>query len=231
MKIFVFVLCFFLSSLAVHPKAIMEERNLSTEKARTSYALGMAIGEDFKQTGFEIDYTAFVEGLRAEMEGLETKMDQEEAIEIIRTAFDRLMERQTAELQAAELVFLEENAARPGISVTESGLQYEMLITGTGQKPGPADIVLVHYEGSLVNGDVFDSSYMRDDPEEIPLDMVIQGWAEGIQLMHTGGKIRLFIPSDLAYGEYGAGQAIPPFSTLIFTIELFDIIEYDAEED
>jgi FKBP-type peptidyl-prolyl cis-trans isomerase len=224
MKNMIIIFCFFLSAAAIYPRAIQEEGNLSDEKTRASYAFGMVVGEDLRQTGFEIDYPAFSEGLRATMEKKKKKIDQDEAIEIVQNAFENVMNRRTAEAQAGEAKFLTENASRDNISVTESGLQYEIIEAGSGPKPASGDTVLVHYEGALTNGTVFDSSYLQENPEKIPLDMVIPGWSEGIQLMNVGSKFRLFIPSNLAYGEYGAGSLIPPYSTLIFVIDLLDIV-------
>ena len=231
MKIIIIALCFFLSAMAVYPRAIREEAVLSDEKTRISYAFGMMVGEDLKDAGFEIDYFAFAEGMRASMEDLETKLDRDQAMETVQSAYEIIMARQAAEMQTRELEFLLENAARPGISVTESGLQYEIIEQGSGPKPDAGDTVRVHYEGSLINGTVFDSSYMRGMPEEIPLYMVIQGWSEGLQLMSVGGRYRLFIPSSLAYGEFGAGQIIPPYSTLIFMVELLEILKDEVEEE
>jgi FKBP-type peptidyl-prolyl cis-trans isomerase len=226
MKNTVIILCLFLSATAVYSRAIREEGNLSDEKARTSYAFGMVVGEDLRSTGFgELDYIAFAEGLRTAMEERETKIDQDTAIEIVQNAFEDIMNRRSAEAQAGEALFLTENASRDGISVTASGLQYEIIEEGSGPKPQPGDTVLVHYEGSLINGTVFDSSYQQANPEQIPLDMVIPGWSEGIQLMNVGSKFRLYIPSNLAYGEYGAGSVIPPYSTLVFVIDLLDIVK------
>jgi FKBP-type peptidyl-prolyl cis-trans isomerase len=231
MKNTLIIFCFFLSTAAIYPRAIQEEGNLSDEKNRTSYAFGMVVGEDLRSTGFdELDYVAFAEGLRAAMEERETKIDQDEAIEIVQNAFESIMNRRSAEAQAGEALFLTENASRAGIKVTESGLQYEVIEEGSGPKPGSGDTVLVHYEGSLINGTIFDSSYLQPNPEQIPLDMVIPGWSEGIKLMNVGSKFRLFIPSDLAYGEYGAGSVIPPYSTLIFTIDLLDIVSENIQE-
>jgi FKBP-type peptidyl-prolyl cis-trans isomerase len=231
MKNTVIILCFFFTAVAVYPRAIMEEANLSDEKSRTSYAFGMVVGADLRQSGFEIDYPAFYEGLKAVMEDLQTKIEKDDAMEIVQTAFERAMARQSAELQVKEAEFLTENASLPGITVTESGLQYEILEEGDGPKPESGDTVLVHYEGTLTDGTVFDSSYRQETPVEFNLDMLLPGWSEGIQLINTGGKICLYIPSGLAYGEYGVGQMIPPFSTLIFTVELLDIITNEEEEE
>jgi len=225
------IFCFFFSVVAIYPRAIREDANLSDEKMKTSYAFGMVVGADLLRTGFEIDYAAFADGLRDAMEERETGIDKDEAVEIVQNAFESALNRQAAEAQAKEAEFLTENASREGINVTESGLQYELIEEGSGPKPAADDTVLVHYEGALSNGTVFDSSYGQQSPEKIPLNRVISGWAEGIQLMNVGSKFRLFIPSNLAYGEYGAGQAIPPYSTLIFDVELLDIVTDESQDE
>jgi FKBP-type peptidyl-prolyl cis-trans isomerase len=227
MKRSVFVLCLFLAALAVYANGIREEVDFTGEKARTSYAFGMTVGGDLKQAGLDMDYAAFMEGLRSAMEQGQTIMDRDEALEVVQNAFEKAIRKQSAELQAKEDAFLAENALQPGISVTDSGLQYEVISEGSGSKPTLNDVVRVHYEGALTNGMVFDSSYEREEPEEIPLSMVIPGWAEGIMLMNVGSKYRIYIPSSMAYGERGAGQIIPPYSTLVFTVELLDIMPED----
>jgi FKBP-type peptidyl-prolyl cis-trans isomerase FklB len=222
---------FFIAAITVHAKAIQEDINLEEEKARTSYAFGMTVGGDLKQTGLELDYTAFAEGLKNAMEQGPTLLGQDEALEIVQAAFENAMIKQAEGLRAKEEKFLNENALNKAVITNPSGLQYMVLIEGNGPKPSPDDIVRVHYEGSLIDGTVFDSSYHLERGEEIPLDMVIPGWAEGIQLMCVGSKYRIYIPSDLAYGERGAGQIIPPYSTLVFTIELLEIIKNNNEEE
>jgi FKBP-type peptidyl-prolyl cis-trans isomerase len=224
MKKFIIGCGLFFMALTVQANGIQEDVNFTGEKALTSYAFGMTVGGDLEQTGLEIDYAAFTAGLKAAMEHGETIMDRDEALEIVQDAFENAMRKQNAGLREKEELFLAENAARAGIQTTESGLQYIILEEGSGPKPAENDTVRVHYEGTLTDGTVFDSSYERDEPEEIPLDMVIPGWAEGIMLMNVGGKHRLYLPSDLAYGERGAGQVIPPYSTLVFTVELLDIV-------
>jgi FKBP-type peptidyl-prolyl cis-trans isomerase len=149
-------------------------------------------------------------------------------VQIVQAAFQAAMEKNNEKNRAAEAFFLAENGARPEVSTTASGLQYEVLTEGDGEKPGPHDTVLVHYEGSLIDETVFDSSY-DGDQAQIPLDQVIPGWAEGIQLMNAGSKYKLYIPSNLAYGGNGAGQVIPPYSTLIFTVELFGVAPASEE--
>ena len=222
----------FIAAVTVHAKAIQEEINLGNEKARTSYAFGMTVGGDLKQAGLgEMDYAAFTEGLRNAMEQKPTLLEQDEALEIVQTAFENAMMKQSAELRAKEEKFLNENAQKEGVISNPSGLQYMVLAEGSGPKPSSDDIVRVHYEGALTDGTVFDSSYHLERGEEIPLDMVIPGWAEGIQLMNVGSKYLLYIPSHLAYGERGAGQIIPPYSTLVFTIELVEIISKSEDNE
>jgi FKBP-type peptidyl-prolyl cis-trans isomerase len=228
MKRSILALCFFLAALMVQANGVREDVDFTGGKARTSYAFGMMVGKDLKQAGLEIDYAAFIEGLRSAMEDGQTIMDRDEALEIVQNAFESAMQKQSAELQAKENAFLAETAALQGVNVTDSGLLYMVLEEGSGPKPTINDIVRVHYEGVLTNGTIFDSSYDRNEPEEIPLNMVIPGWAEGIMLMNVGSKYRLYIPSSMAYGERGAGQIIPPFSTLIFTVELLDIVPEDV---
>jgi len=228
-KITIIVCGLFLMALTVHANGIREDVEFTGEKARTSYAFGMTVGGDLKDTGLEIDYAAFTEGLRSAMEYGQTIMDRDEALEIVQNAFEDAMRKRAAELQAKEEMFFIENASQPGIQSTESGLQYLVLEEGSGPKPAVSDTVRVHYEGALVNGTVFDSSYDRDEPEEIPLDMVIPGWAEGIMLMNVGSKYRIILPSSMAYGERGAGQIIPPYSPLVFTVELLGIVEPASE--
>jgi FKBP-type peptidyl-prolyl cis-trans isomerase len=226
-----FILLFLITALTVGAKAIREDVNLAGEKAKTSYAFGMTIGSDLKQAGLELDYSAFTEGLKNAMEQGPTLLDQDDALEIVQTAFENAMMKQAAELREKEENFLTQNAQNEEVISNPSGLQYMVLVKGDGPKPSPDDIVRVHYEGSLINGTVFDSSYNTERGEEIPLDMVIPGWAEGIQLMNVGSKYRIYIPSHLAYGERGAGQIIPPYSTLIFTIELMEIISKNNGEE
>ncbi|GHV77024.1 peptidyl-prolyl cis-trans isomerase [Spirochaetia bacterium] len=193
--------------------------------ADTSYAFGVALGADFKQAGLNFNYDALVSGLRDTLEGKETRITLEEAIPLIQAAMQEAMTRQTEANRQKGVDFLTENGKNPGVMTTASGLQYELITPGTGPKPQASDTVSVHYEGTLLDGSVFDSSYTRGEPAEFPLEDVIPGWTEGIQLMEVGSTYRLVIPSDLAYGESGAGNFIPPNSTLIFKVELLGIVE------
>jgi FKBP-type peptidyl-prolyl cis-trans isomerase FklB len=230
-KMYAAILFLFLAVITVHAKAIQEDINLEDEKAMTSYAFGMTVGSGLKQAELELDYPAFTEGLRKTMENGQTPINQDEALEIVQSAFENAMKKQSAKLRAKEENFLTENALNDAVITTPSGLQYMVLVQGDGPRPAPDDIVQVHYEGTLIDGTVFDSSYHSEKGEEIPLDMVIPGWAEGLLLMNVGSKHRIYIPSSLAYGERGAGQVIPSYSTLIFTIELLEIIKRNDEAE
>ena len=199
------------------------------DKADMSYAFGIAVAEDLKQTGIkDFNYNAFIAGFRETMENQKTSMTLDEAYDIVDNAIQNAMMVLTESSRQAENEFLARNAARPGVYTTASGLQYEIITEGTGSQPSIQDMVIVHYTGILIDGTIFDSSYDYGEPVEIPLMGVIPGWSEGLQLMREGGKSRLYIPSGLAYGSQGAGGFIPPYSALIFEVELFGI--YYGEE-
>jgi FKBP-type peptidyl-prolyl cis-trans isomerase len=200
-------------------------------KADVSYAVGMVLGYDLKETGLKIDYDLFGEGLRAVMEGEETKLSLDEAMEMIQSVFFEIQQVKMVEYLEKGREFLDDNAARDGVRVTETGLQYMVLEEGDGERPGETDVVQVHYEGKLIDGTVFDSSLARGVPSEIPLDAVISGWAEGLQLMNIGSRYMLYVPSELGYGEWGAGDIVPPNSVLIFDVELLDIVREDGAVD
>ena len=210
--------------------ACKKEEDADTLDKDTSYAFGMLIANQMGTTDLRFDYQAFMEGFRDFNEAKETRLTQEQAIEKINQVFARLQARDDEELwlqgernREEGEAYMAANAMQSGVITTESGLQYNVITQGNGAKPNPSDMVRVHYEGSLISGEVFDSSYMRGEPIEFSLDMVIPGWSEGVQLMNEGSVYRLVIPSDLAYGPSGTGP-IPPGSTLIFTVELLSII-------
>jgi FKBP-type peptidyl-prolyl cis-trans isomerase len=233
MKRYALAICLVLVALDAHARGIRDDVDMVGDQARTSYAFGMTVGSDLKETGLALDFAAFTEGLIAAMDGDPDalRMDRQDALELVQAAFERAAEGRADRLRVEEELFLAANAQVPGVNVTESGLQYSVIEEGTGPKPTSGDTVMVHYEGTLVDGTVFDSSRARGFPEPIPLEMVIPGWAEGIQLMNVGGTYRFYIPSDLAYGSRGAGQVIPPFATLIFTVELLEIMGDEASGD
>ncbi|MDR1566753.1 MAG: FKBP-type peptidyl-prolyl cis-trans isomerase [Treponema sp.] len=217
-------------SLFVFAEGIAEEAAAGSERADVSYAFGMAIGSDLKQSGLKFNYSAFTRGFREMMENQETRFTLDEAVGLVQTAFQAAMAEQAEYNRLREEEFLAENAKRPGIITTSSGLQYEILEEGTGPAPEISDFVRVHYRGAFLDGRVFDSSYDRGEPDEFPLQGVIPGWSEGILLIKTGGKSRLYIPSKLAYGVRGAGNNIPPNAALIFEVELLDILEQPLED-
>ena len=204
---------------------IVEEAQKGNEKADMSYAFGMLVGSDLISTGLEFNYDAFIQGFRNVMENEDTRYTMNEAMEKIEAAYDSaqalLRERNLAE----GIAFLEANSQNPGVIVTPSGLQYEVITEGTGGAPGPADMVWVHYQGFTIDGTVFDTTYNDEMPWEIPLDNVIPGWSEGLRMMREGGKSRLYIPPNLAYGERGAGMVIAPNAVLIFDVELIAIVK------
>jgi len=223
-KTFIFI-CLFLSVLALHARAIQEDFRNAEEKARLSYALGMTIGYNFglRSMGIEFDYEAFAEGLRAAMEdSIEPQFSEQEAMEIVETALQNAMEKTAEANRLSEEEFLANNSRRPEIQTTPSGLQYEIIMETNGEKPAPNSVVSVYYEGTFIDGSLFDSS--EGEAVNIPLDMVIPGWTEGLMLMGTGSKYRIYIPSNLAYGKTGVQNFIPPYSTLIFTVELLEIL-------
>jgi FKBP-type peptidyl-prolyl cis-trans isomerase len=199
-------------------------------KNKASYAIGLGFGQNIKEQGLELDPEQVLAGLRDGITGAQAKMTDEE-IETVMNAFrDEFIAQQAAKSKAeAEknskegAAFLASNKAKAGVKTTQSGLQIQELKPGTGPTPKATDVVKVHYKGTLLDGTEFDSSYKRDEPAVFPLNRVIPGWTEGVQLMKVGGQARLFIPSALAYGEDGQPPVIPPNSTLIFDIELLGI--------
>ena len=193
---------------------------------KLSYALGMVIAHNLKGMGVStLDNAAFAQAVSDVMGGATTTMSDAEAQRTV----SEFMQKQQAEagkaVREAGEKFLAENAEKPGVVVLPSGLQYTVITEGTGAKPKATDRVKCHYEGTLTNGQVFDSSYRRGEPAVFPLNGVIAGWTEGVQLMAEGAKYRFFIPYHLAYGERGAGQSIPPYAALVFDVELIEIVK------
>ena len=188
-----------------------------------SYAFGVVLGSDLKQFGIQFDYDALAQGIREAIEKEEPRISMEEAVGLVQNAYMATITRQSEESRKKNDQFLAENSKKTGVVITSSGLQYEVVVQGQGKNPTIDDVVTVNYEGKLIDGTVFDSSYTRGEPAEFSLDQVIPGWAEGIQLMNVGSTYRLYIPSSMAYGEQGAGNMIPPNSALIFQVELLSI--------
>jgi FKBP-type peptidyl-prolyl cis-trans isomerase len=226
MKKNIFVLLFCVIASFCFAEGIAEEARQGSEKADLSYALGMIFASDLRQYGIdEVNYSAFIRGFRALLEDQETQYTLEEAFDLADSAIWMIMAEKAEIGLRQETEFLMDNAAHPGIYTTPSGLQYEIIVEGTGRQPEVTDYVRVHYSGFLIDGTVFDSSYARGEPEEFPLQGVIPGWSEGLMLMREGGKSRLYIPSRLAYGTQGVGGIIPPNSLIIFDVEFLEIVD------
>lgn len=189
-----------------------------------SYAFGMSMASSLKGSGLKsLNYDLMVKGLKDAFAGQKTAMSQEAAQAAIGNLFKTVSQAKFATNIAEGNKFLENNKKTPGVKTTASGLQYQVITQGNGTMPKASDSVLVHYKGTLLSGKQFDSSYDRGEPITLTLDRVIPGWTEGMQLMQSGSKYKFFIPYTLAYGERGAGPDIPPYSTLIFEIELLKV--------
>jgi len=193
-----------------------------------SYALGMDVAKTFSTSGLPLNSQSFIQGMEAVLQNKATLFGEEEKMQIIRTAFTKASEVKAAGLKKEEQAFFETLKSNPKVKLLQDGLYYEVLTEGTGAKPTMEDEINVHYKGALANGKVFDSSYDRGRPIDLSLAQVIRGWQIGIPLMSVGSKYRLYIPSALGYGERGAGADIPPYSALVFDIELLGIKGQDA---
>ena len=190
-----------------------------------SYALGLSMANNFLGTGIrELNVEKFAKAMNDVFGNKQPEMSYEEAKQIMNNYFSKLQQEADIINKKAGEEFLSVNKGKAGIVTTPSGLQYEVLQAGTGDKPKATDTVRCHYEGRLINGNVFDSSYRRNQPADFPVNQVIPGWVEALQLMPVGSKWRLFIPSGLGYGEHGAGDIIGPNSALVFDVELLEIL-------
>ena len=205
----------------------MTDNQLSSTEEKGSYGIGMQMGQQLSTAFPGVVLSAALAGMQDAFEGKEPQVNPEE----INSAFQALQERikadeaQNAEKFAAEgNKFLEQNAIRSEVTVTETGLQYEVIESGDGEVPSASSTVRTHYRGTLIDGTEFDSSYQRNEPAEFPVSGVIAGWTEALQLMTVGSKWKLFIPYNLAYGEQGAGGLIGPYQALVFDIELLAIV-------
>ena len=191
---------------------------------KISYALGLSMGQNLMGSGVtSLDYADLAAGIKDVLEKNQPQISYQEAQQVLGQFFQELEAKIAGAAKEEGEKFLAENKKREGVQVTASGLQYEVLEATIGQKPKATDTVKVHYEGTLIDGTVFDSSYKRGESISFPLNGVIKGWTEGLQLMSVGSKYKFFIPYQLAYGERGAGQQIPPYAALIFTVELLGI--------
>jgi FKBP-type peptidyl-prolyl cis-trans isomerase FklB len=241
-KLFVLALSFLLVGLVACQKASapaakpLTKEGLDNQKKKVSYAIGLDIGQNFKARAMDIDLDILFQGLQDAQKSGEPLLNKEE-IQKVMTQFQQEMmkaeqEKRTVQGQgnkSKEEAFLKENAQKPGIKVTASGLQYKVITEGSGPQPKESDTIRVHYRGTLLDGTEFDSSYKRNEPAEFQLQGVIKGWIEALQMMKVGSKWQIFLPSSLAYGEQGAGQLIGPNATLIFEVELLEIKKTAAE--
>ena len=191
---------------------------------KISDAIGLSMGQNLMGSGVtSLEYADLAAGIKDVLEKNQPQISYQEAQQVLGKFFSELEAKIAGEAKAAGEAFLAENAKREGVKVTESGLQYEVLEATIGQKPKATDKVRVHYEGTLIDGTVFDSSYKRGESITFGLNQVIKGWTEGLQLMSIGSKYKLYLPYQLAYGERGAGANFPPYAALIFTVELLGI--------
>lgn len=216
-----------LAAALVSGNAISAE--LETDAQKLGYIIGMDIGSSLKQQGTDLDLDSLIEAIRATYNGDPLALTPEEAAAVREEFIAK--RRAEAEKERASLAsinaaegdkFLLENRSKEGVQVTDSGLQYEVIVMGEGAKPTATDTVTVHYRGTLLNGEEFDSSYSRNEPTTFQLNQVIPGWTEGVQLMPVGSKFKFYIPPNLAYGPNGGGP-IGPNATLVFEVELLDI--------
>ena len=211
---------------------------LTTDAQKFGYAIGVDLGKSLKQVGADVDVAALKTGIDETMAGKPPRMDDKARQEIKTAVAKKIQQKQTEERAAKATAskeagekFLAENAKKEGVKTTASGLQYEVMTEGKGDHPVKEDKVTVHYKGTLLSGDVFDSSYDRKEPVTFPLGNVIPGWTEGVQLMTPGSKYKFYIPSTLAYGERGAGAKIGPNETLVFEVELLSVEKAGAKKE
>ncbi|GAB6263636.1 FKBP-type peptidyl-prolyl cis-trans isomerase [Photobacterium sp. CCB-ST2H9] len=206
----------------------MSDVKLDTVETKASYGIGLQMGQQLAQSGLEgLNVAAIAKGIATSLTGDMPEIPVDEINNALRDLHTRAEEARQEQAKAAAAegeAFLKDNALRPEVTVTDSGLQYEVLVEGNGEIPTSDKQVRVHYHGELTDGTVFDSSVTRGQPAEFPVTGVIAGWVEALQMMPVGSKWKLYIPQNLAYGERGAGAAIPPFAALVFEVELLDIL-------
>lgn len=207
-----------------------DKSELTTPKQKASYSIGANIGKSMKAQGLDADFDMIAKGMRDGFDGKPALNDDEikEAMMALQQEMQAKAAQAGEKAKADGVAYLAANKSKEGVKTTSSGLQYKVMKEGKGAKPKASDTVKVHYRGTLIDGTEFDSSYKRGEPIEFPLEGVIKGWTEGVQLMTVGSKYQFFIPSELAYGERGSPPAIPGGSTLIFEVELLDIVKGEA---
>lgn len=232
-----------LPALAEETKSADEKKpaepaaEFKTEVEKVSYCIGHQIGSELRGGKLEISVEVLAKALAEAYEGKPQRMTDEQMMETMtnfqktrRTKMEAERKEASEKGRAEGKAFLDENVKKEGVKTTASGLQYKVIDPGKGKTPKATDTVRVHYRGRLIDGTEFDSSYKRGEPAEFPVGGVIKGWTEALQLMKEGAKYELYIPSDLAYGENGAGRDIPPNATLIFEVELQKVLEEEAPE-
>lgn len=217
-------------ALALGTSGALASTKLNSEKDKVSYMIGYQIGSNFKRDGLEVDLNMVLNGMKEASTGVASPLSAEESQKLMTDLQKNLQAKAEAKQKSdgeknskEGKAFLEENAKKKDIVKLPSGMQYKVLTAGKGDSPKATDTVKTHYRGTLINGTEFDSSYKRGQPATFPVNGVIKGWTEALQLMKPGAKWQLFIPSELAYGEGGAGESIGPNSTLIFEVELLSI--------
>ena len=204
--------------------SISMAQQLSNKLDSLSYGIGVMMAQNFQREGINtLNADQVARGLSAVFGEQKLELDKAQALEIYKKAIEEGKKMKNQDIILEGEAYLAENGRKPGVTTTTSGLQYEVIASGEGPKPGPGDKVTTHYHGTLINGKVFDSSVDRGEPISFPVGGVIKGWQEALQLMSVGDKWRLTIPYSLAYGERGAGAGIPPYATLIFEVELLGI--------
>lgn len=200
--------------------------SLDTDQKKVSYAIGMSTAQSIARQGVDIDLTTYMLGVRDALDGTKPRLTQEEFRAALSNATSSVNDKLKAHAKAnldAGLAFMQGNKSKEGVVALSNGIQYKELRKGSGKQPKPADTVVVHYEGALIDGTVFDSSKQRGEPATFPINSVIQGWQEVLPLMAVGSRWQVVIPPQLAYGVKGAGAGIGPNETLVFEIELLDI--------
>ncbi|MDQ3618092.1 MAG: FKBP-type peptidyl-prolyl cis-trans isomerase [Pseudomonadota bacterium] len=221
---------------AANDDGTLKIAGLATEKQQVSYMIGLDLAKSLEPVKDEVDLDTLNKALRTALDGKDTLMTDEQATQVRQAFGQRVQAKQMAEAEAKakknldeEAKFLAENVKKPNVQTTSSGLQYQVLTEGKGVKPAASDMVRVHYKGTLLDGSTFDSSYERNEPVVFPLSQVVPGWQEGIAMMPVGSKYMFWIPSKLGYGEQGTpGGPIGPNATLVFEVELLEIVEAPA---
>lgn len=229
-KIFVVI---FLATITLNAQTNKEQKmKLVSEQDSISYSIGQSIGKNLSDPNFDLNYEAVIEGIQDAMVNHTSIMSEEEMNQVMTAFNNKIMSKRNAVVNemkeknsALSQAFLEANKQKEGVKVLPDGLQYKVINSGAGASPSATDKVKVHYKGSLITGEEFDSSYKRGEPTEFGVNQVIKGWTEVLQMMKVGDKWEVYIPSELAYGENGAGQMIGPNAALIFEIELLDIVK------